>query len=313
MITSHSERSTEITRLLNAGLSAEQIANKCEIKQSTVRRYIRFIKSRFLPKKEVTKNPKILLLDIETLPCLATIWGIYEQRIPAENILRDWFILSWSAKYLYSGNMMSDVLTSEEVIKNEDKRLLGGIWELINESDIIIGQNLKKFDLRKLNARFIINKFPPPLPYQTIDTLTECRKYFAFTSYKLDYINKILGLRRKVGTSYELWLKCLTGDPESLKQMEVYNRQDVLILEDLYTTIRGWLKSGPNLGLYYDTDGASVCPNCGSTSLEWKGYYYTGAGRFKSGRCNNCTAVFRSRYSDLSKEEKKSLLSTIAR
>ena len=55
-----------------------------------IRRYKQFIKG------EATdaRLPKILLLDIETLPLWTRVWGLYKQRIPHGNIVKiGWFYL----------------------------------------------------------------------------------------------------------------------------------------------------------------------------------------------------------------------------
>ena len=291
----------------NKSLSNSEIAKRTGTSKRHVRRVLNPIRE-----KKIDKMPKILVFDIETSPLLSNLWGVYEQRVPLENIQKEWFVISWSGKYLFDSNIMSDVLSPKEAINSDDKRILKSMWKLLDESDIIIGHNILKFDIRKLNARFIMNGLPSPSPYKTIDTLRVCKKQFAFTGYSLNYINKILGLRGKAHTSYNLWLRCMKGDKEALKTMVEYNKRDVVITEDLYVKIRGWIRSDVNMGLYFDTDEA-LCPNCGNSNLEWKGYYYTTMNRFRSGKCLKCNAIFRSRYSDLSKEERKMLLSPVAR
>jgi len=169
-----------------------------------------------------------------------------------------------------------------------------------------------KFDVRKLNTRFLLNGLPPPMPFQSIDTLVHAKRYFSFSSYKLDYMSKLLGGERKIKTSFDLWIRCVNGDNSALLEMEKYNRQDIVATEDLYMKLRPWLKASPNMGIYVETV-KTVCPNCGSNDLEWKGHYYTQAGRFNSFRCNSCTAIGRSRYADLTKEDRKELVRSIAR
>ena len=290
----------------NKDWSNRKIAEKLGTSKRHVRRILNPIRD-----KSISKLPKILILDIETAPCLSTVWGIFKQRIPLENIQKEWFVISWSGKYLFDSNIMSDVLTPDEAKEGDDKRILRSIWKIIDESDILVGHNLRRFDIRRLNARFIINGLDPPSSYQTIDTLTECKKHFAFTGYKLDYINQILGLDRKDDTSYKLWLGCINGDEHSLKEMQRYNKQDVVITEELYIKIRGWLKSHPNIALFTNLE-TLVCPSCGSENLKESGRYHTPAGRFKSYRCE-CGAISRSRYSDLTKEERHNLLISVAR
>jgi len=47
--------------------------------------------------------------------------------------------------------------------------------------------------------------------------------------------------------------------------------------------------------------------------LNWKGTYYTPAGRFETFRCEACGAIGRSRYSELGKEQKRNLTVPVAR
>ena len=49
-------------------------------------------------------------------------------------------MLSWSAKWLNNPNMMSDVLTPEEALREDDLRITKSMWHLFNEADIIIAQ-----------------------------------------------------------------------------------------------------------------------------------------------------------------------------
>ena len=79
---------------------------------------------------------------------------------------------------------------------------------------------------------------------------------------------------------------------------------DVFILEELYVQIRPWIKGHPNMGLYLDGINVEKCGTCGSTDLDWRGKYYTPAGRYRAFRCRSCSATGRSRISDLTKEER---------
>jgi hypothetical protein len=277
----------------------------------TSKRHVRRILNP-LRNKDKVRSPKILLLDIETAFMIVSTWGLYKQQIPTDNIIEDWFCLSWAAKWLFDDEIMSDTVTAEEALDRNDSRIILSVWKLIDEADILVGHNLNRFDLRRLNARFLFNGMNPPMPYRTIDTLKISQKLFGFSSYKLDYLTKLLGLTGKLHTNYQLWKDCIAGDEKALKQMNTYNKQDVFALEDLFVILRPWMKSQCNLGLYFDTED-SVCPSCGSSDLEFKGYYYTLMNRFKSGRCNSCGSIFRSRISDVNKEERSRLLIPTAR
>ncbi len=258
----------------------------------------------------VRSIPKILVLDIETAPLECYTWGIYDQTIFPDNIIADWFILCWSAKWLFDEKVLFDAVTCQEAINRDDKRISESIWKLLDEADIVVAQNGKDFDLKRLNTRFIINGFRPPLPYQVIDTLVVAKQLFSFSSNKLDYINKQLNLPQKTKTDFELWKRCVKGDKKSLLEMSEYNQNDVLILEDTFAVLRPWIRNHPNLGVYVDTI-ETVCPTCGHEELTWKGFYVTPCGKFRTFRCDGCGAIGRSRFNEMNKEKMKGLVKSV--
>jgi DNA polymerase elongation subunit (family B) len=251
--------------------------------------------------------PKILMLDIETSLIKGYFWGLWEQNISIAAIEQDWHLLCWSAKWLFSDVIMSDALTPEEASRHDDKRISQSIWELVNEADIVVGHNTTGFDVRRLNTRFLYHNIMPPKAFQDVDTLKVVKDRFDLTSRKLDYVNEFLGLPKKEPTDFDLWRKCTEGDADSLKRMQEYNKNDVSIVEDTYLRIRPWIRGHPNLNLWSE-DNVSRCPNCGSDKLNWGGYYYTYTGRYKAFRCENCTAVGRSRVMDLDLEKRRSVV-----
>jgi hypothetical protein len=191
------------------------------------------------------------------------------------------------------------------------------LWGLMDEADIIIAHNANKFDVKRMNSRFVQNGMLPPSPYRVIDTLASVKRVFGFSSNKLDYINELLGITQKMAhEGFGMWKKAVNGTSEesfkALGNMLEYNKVDVLALEELYVTIRPWIKSHPNVNLYQNVEGAKnnasiSCVNCGTSDIAWSGKYYTPAGRFNAFRCNHCGAIGRSRYSDISREERKTL------
>ena len=259
-------------------------------------------------KKVLHSKCKILCFDIETSPICALVWGIWEQNVNLEAILNDWHIISWSAKYLFDDEIMSDVLTPEEAINHDDSRLVKTIWNLLNSVDVTVSHNGDRFDCKKLNTRFLFHGLPPVSHYLSIDTLVVAKSNFNFTSNKLDYINEYLGLPKKIETRFELWKKCWFGDSKALKEMELYNRGDVDILEDLYLKLRPYIRNHPNMNLWSE-ENISVCPNCGSEKLDWnQKEYFTYTGKYKAFRCNDCTAIGRSRQLETDKEKRKTIV-----
>lgn len=261
---------------------------------------------------------KILLFDIETSPMEAYIWSYWKNVIPPAMGHKGWALLSWSAKWLFDSEIMGEAVTPKAAHNRDDSEIVGGLFELMDEADILIGHNAKKFDIPKAKTRFILNGLPGLSPFRVVDTLAVARTQFAFPSNKLDDLNKELGVTQKMGhTGMQMWKDCVNGTKKeskaALKMMLEYNKVDVVALEELYLVLRPHVKSHPNVNLYRDmADGVTRCPNCGSAELNWNGKYYTPAGRFKAFKCMDCRAIGRSRFSDLSKGERKSLGLAIA-
>jgi len=264
--------------------------------------------------EKINTSAKVLILDIETAPISAYVWGIWNQNVGTHQIQSDWFCLTWAAKWLFEDKVYSAKLKPKEVLEQDDKRIIEGIWKLVNEADIVIAHNGEKFDMPKLNSRFIINGLNPPLPYQQIDTLKHIRRQFGFTSNKLDYVNKLLNLERKKETNFDLWERCMKGNANALSEMEDYNVQDVRILEETYLIIRAWIKPHPNMVLFILDEKEHRCPNCGSNELTEQGkMYYTTANAYELMRCDNCGASSRKRLGDIKIKQKRHLLISSAK
>jgi len=270
------------------------------------------VKSKRTTKKSAPtiKRPKVLIYDIETAPILGYVWRLWDQNIGLNMINSDWYILSWSAKWLddpASKVMYMDQRSSNNI--EDDRPLLTAMWKLLDEADIVITQNGKRFDQKKLNARFILNGYQPPSSYKHIDTKVMASKHFGFTSNKLEYMTdkictKYKKLKHGKFPGFEMWKECLAGNVEAWKEMEKYNKYDVLSLEELYVKMIPWDNS-INFNLYHDTTD-TVC-KCGGTTFSKNGFYYTSSGKFQKHKCKSCGAETRDKTNLFTKDKRKSL------
>lgn len=231
-------------------------------------------------------KPKILLFDIETAPSLGWVWAKWETDVI--DFKEDWYLLCFAAKWL-NGKMLTYALPDFRGYKKNpenDQLLVTELWKLFDEADILIAHNGDQFDIKKANARFAYYKLPPPSPYKTIDTLKAARKYFNFTSNKLDDLGKYLGYGRKLThTGFALWQGCMKGDKKSWKQMLEYNKRDVVLLEQIYLHFRPWITTHANVGIYSDRP---VCPKCSSPKIQSRGYSINNSTRYQRFQCQNC-------------------------
>ncbi len=70
-------------------------------------------------------------------------------------------MISWAPKWLGSKEVMSECLTPEEILNEDDDRIIKHLWQLMDQADIVVAHNGKRFDVPKMNSRFILAGLPP--------------------------------------------------------------------------------------------------------------------------------------------------------
>lgn len=253
-------------------------------------------------------EPKQLVLDIETKPIEAYVFGLRDQNIGINQINKDWTIISWAAKWLGKDEVYYEDLRGQRDLNN-DKKIMRGIWKLMDQADIVIGQNAASFDIKRLNARFLINGMIPPSTFQVADTLKIARKHFGFTSHKLEYMSKALALKHQkmkhgMFPGFDLWRECLLGNKMAWRELEDYNKADVLATEELYLTIRPWAKT-PNLNALRDPLDQKEC-ECANPKVSKNGQHAIGGAIYQRYRCWSCGTESYSPINELPKELRKS-------
>lgn len=233
------------------------------------------------------QTPKIAYIDIETAPLKGYAWGIWEQNIM--EVEQDWYMLSFSVQ-INDGPIKVFALPDYKGYgkdKANDKQLVQDLWEIFDDSDIIVAHNGDKFDIRKANARFLVHGMRPPAPFKSIDTLKIARKHFKFDSNRLDDLARYLGVGRKLATTGKaLWLGCMNGEAASWTLMKRYNKQDVVLLRKVHDALRPWATNYPNMAVYVGED--LICPRCTSQHLQKRGFGYTVTGKHQRYQCQDC-------------------------
>ena len=228
---------------------------------------------------------KILLIDIETSPNTAHVWGLWQQNVSLNQLLESSYTMCYSAKFLGESQVYFD-----SVQKSTPQSMLEGVHSLLEQSDAVVHYNGTKFDMPTLNKEFLLHKMTPPPPIKQIDLLRVVKSQFRFPSNKLDYVAQRLGLgKKKDHEGHTLWIKCMAGDSKAWQTMEKYNIQDVVLLEKLYKKLLPWIKTPINQALMNDRKGF-VCPTCAKPALVSKGYRYTSSGAYQRYQCKACGA-----------------------
>lgn len=259
-------------------------------------------------------GPNIGLIDIETAPIEGRVWGLFDQNVGLNQITQEWAIISFAYKKLGAPRKTVVYMdTSAKADPRDDHELCGKLWEIIHESDVLIAQNGKRFDRRKINARLIMHGFPPPSPVKIEDTMLMARQAAAFTSNKLEwlseYLSKVKKSKHNDFPGFELWAECLAGNPKAWAAMRKYNIPDIISMEGVYLNLRPWVKGHTNVAVYTD-DERMACPVCGSRKLRQDGYTYTNVSKYQRYVCGGCGAWSRSRHTLNTLAKRKALLST---
>lgn len=235
-------------------------------------------------------SPRILVLDLETSPNVAHVWGLFKQTVSLNQLLESTEVISFAAKWHDADDVLFYSIydfDKQKITERKRTEMLRAAHALIDVADIVVHYNGKSFDMPHLRREFLKAGMPPPSPVKEVDLLLAVKSQFRMTSNKLQYVSTYVGLEGKVQTGgHELWLNCMAGDYDSWLLMREYNKQDVVQTELLYDKLLPWIPGHPHIGLYEGEIHA--CQRCGSTDLTKQGFAFTLLGKFQQYRCNNC-------------------------
>lgn len=302
------ETKATIADMIAEGYTNTKIAKHLGIFRQHVAYYRKQATANLEP--EAQQGAKIYVFDIETLPIESFTWGLFDQNVGLNQIKTDWAILSWAGKWI--GDDAIDYYdTRNERNIRDDRDIVAALCQRIDEADIVVGANLKRFDMRKLRARAIQHGLPPFREPHIVDTMLAARATAAFTSNKLEYLSKTLTDAPKSAHTqfpgFELWLGVMRNDPAAWAEMEAYNKQDVVATEKLYKALLPWMRQHPNVAHYYG-DEAMRCPRCGSTHLYENGTVRLGVSEYQRYQCGGCTSHSRTRQTLNTKAKRLNLL-----
>ena len=225
---------------------------------------------------------KILVIDIETRPNLAHVWGLWDQRVGLNQIVEVGTVICFAAKWHKS----SKVEFASDYHDGHDA-MVKRAWTLLEDADAVVHYNGKAFDMKHLQREFLLAGLPPPSPWVDIDLLLTVRQQFKFASNKLDHIASELGIGTKMAhEGFDLWRKCMADDKAAWGRMKRYNVQDVRLTETLYDRLMPWIKSHPNRALY--DSRPDTCPKCGGSSLHARGTHKTKTRAYRRFQCQDC-------------------------
>lgn len=258
--------------------------------------------------KNLLRTPaKVGFVDIECTYNYGGHFQNYGQNIHLDQKLRDSHLLSYA--YAWNNDKPVGEVLKADVIQQDfirsiverdpftkiDYDLTLKLWYFLDNADVVVAQNGKAFDIKKINGYFLKYDLPLPSPYKVYDTLSVAKKMFNISFKSLKFLAKYLGVTQKLDNSgAELWMDCSTGySDEALQTMLEYNIGDIITLREVYLKMIKYGNDNVNMALYEACTEAS-CPTCGSTDVKPLNKTTNTQKRvYEVYRCGHCSSLMR--------------------
>jgi len=226
----------------------------------------------------MSRQSKILYIDIEWEPATAYVWRMWDENISPDQLIDEGGMLCFCAKW-------SDQREYMFFSKWEHGRegMARAALDLLTEAEIVVTYNGDKYDLPKITGEILLAGLDPPPNPASVDLLKTVKK-FGFVMNRLAYIGPLLVEAKKVKhEGFRLWRDVMDGKASAEKKMKRYCIQDVRLLVKLYDRIKPYIKNHPHA-----TGTSGKCANCGSDKLHRRGYRHTRCFRIQRVQCQNC-------------------------
>ena len=253
---------------------------------------------------QVDKIPRTLFWDLESSLLEGYFFRIWQENIPMRRIKKHSHLLS--ASFAYNNEPVQGYrLTPEQVKTGNDFDVVCKVVEAINNCDLMVTFNGKRFDVKLLNTRALFWGLPPVKSPKHIDLFEQSKRVFKFPSNSMQNVSMYLGENGKLETNgSNLWERCAEWEnyeecEKALIEMMTYGNQDIEATRDLYNRFQGWMKGVPNLGIITNevTENKTLrCIHCGSDDIfPMNQKTYTSVSSFDLYRCGNvsCRGISR--------------------
>ena len=306
--------------LISQGLSQRQCCNVMGISRGLIQHYLKRVAEQengivvneppeltdfgYTPKTFDKPKPTILIWDLESSLLEGYFFRIWQENIPMRRIKKQAHLLS--ASFAYNNEPVQGYrLTPEQVKTGDDFDVVCKVVEAVNNCDLMVTFNGKRFDVKLLNTRALFWGLPPVKTPKHIDLFEQAKRVFKFPSNSMQNVSMYLGENGKLETSgSNLWERCAEWEnyeecEKALIDMVTYGNQDIEATRDLYKRFQGWMKGVPNLGVITNeiTENKTLrCVHCGSDDVfPMEAKTYTAVSSFDLYRCANvsCRGISR--------------------
>jgi len=242
-------------------------------------------------------NPfRRMFFDIENSYMICKgIWFLGEQRILPQNVVSYGRIICIS--YRWQGDKKVHRLSWE---KGCDKAMMKTFYNEVLSADELVGHNGDNHDIKWIRTRFLMAGFKSFPDIKSIDTLKTARSKFKFPSNKLDeiarYIEQESGVdlgRKLTHSGLEMWDDViLRNSKKSLTLMQKYCDQDVVLLENVYNFMSGYIVPKTHIAVALGGEKWD-CPHCASERTMISTTKFSKVGTvWTQMKCNACKRFF---------------------
>lgn len=237
-------------------------------------------------------------MDIETAPETAYIWKRFKETVGQTQVKAPGYLLCMAWAWNDENTQTVSIYKNRSWIRGnrtDDYNVVKKAHDLLCEADIVVGHNIRSFDMATLNARFVYYGMTPPTPYKVCDTIETLKKRFRLPSNSLESASHYFGIKVKDKQPFTLWRDCLEGVEVAWNRMIEYCAHDVTVVRELYKKLVPWTDQHPNMGLYEADGSPIVCTKCGSKNLIRKGVHRTTVNQYQQYQCKECGGWSRGR------------------
>lgn len=234
-------------------------------------------------------SAKVLILDIERLPAWTKPLPIWDMKGLRYKYLTPADIDTWSRTFCHAYKWLGERTVSWMAEWEEGGRrgFLERTSELLQEADLIVGHNMRDFDLPHLTGELILENLPVPALPKVFDTLRTMQKHGNLENNQLDTLDKRFGFRGKTDKyRIDMATAAANGDVKQQQRIIRYAQGDIRATERVYLRLRP--VGNINLGLFADDPTRPVCPKCESTKVQRRGYATKNALRYPRYQCQSC-------------------------
>lgn len=241
----------------------------------------------------MTREPKILLFDIETSPVLAWTFNIgHKVSIGHHQIQKGQRFDIICICYKWANEKKIHSL-DWGINKQDSSKMLQDFSKIAEEADLVIGHNVDKFDIRQVNTQRLLHNQAPISWPTSEDTLKQFRKYFYLPSYKLDYISTLLTGSGKDRMEFRDWIDIVEDkDPKALAKMIKYCKKDVQKLNEVWKYAAKYMEPRTHAGIISGV-GIHSCPRCAGEDCVRYGYKTLKGGKYQVYQCKSCGSKWR--------------------